>query len=442
MRYTRRLGLLPPAIASLAVAPWLSCSPAKAVDGEMDVGGGPGVTDAGDAGGEAGPCTPRNSFAPGVAPLDMGTTRLPVAKDARTFFAPGYYGDCPRGGVSFLRLTARSAALGASAPADSDVAVLCTGPLLTGYPQAVAFSPSQSLVGLAFRDNVGYLLGTFIAPDDPDWEKPAEPIHHGNVGYYPALEAGTGETLPADAWGATFDGQDMVVAGGDNDYRGFIARFSRGALGAVSVVGFQDPRVAGFKAIAPNKSGGTWVVGRGVGAGALVLAKVTQSNTLDVSWGTGGLVELGGSDIHQASLGVDEAGRIVVGYISGKGGDTQLLRVMPDGNLDVAYGGSGGRVHVPLWNRNLSGIATSTSSFSIAVGGDGTVLVAGGSKGESDPAFIRLDATGRVDAALGVVKPPGASERISESFAVSTPPTAGCPGETLIAIGRGGFFFR
>ncbi len=443
MRYFTRLGLLLP-VAGILLAPlWPACSSPTPVDSVMDVDGGRGASaaDAGEAGagGEAGPCTPRNSFAAGVAPLAIFRNQvpsysagLPVAKDARTFFAPGDRGACSRGGASFLRLRARPAVLGASAAADSEVAFFCAnqpGELA----QAVAFSPAQSLVGLAFRDDRGYLMGTFIAPDDPDWGMPGPPVNTRKVGFFPKLEGGV-DGLPADAWGATFDGDDMVVAGGY--WQGFVARFSRGASGAVSAVGFLDRRVKNFTAIAPNKSGGTWVVGRGAGAGALVLGKVTPSNALDTSWGTGGLLDLGGSDVSQASLGVDGDGRIVVGYVTGKGDDVQLLRVLPDGNVDVAYGGAGGRVHVPLWNWY-------SFRFSIAVDDDGTGLVPGGSTHNYEPAFVRVDATGKIDAALGVVKPPGTSGGgISGSFAVRTPPSAGCPGETLIAIGRGGFLFN
>jgi hypothetical protein len=71
------------------------------------------------------------------------------------------------------------------------------------------------------------------------------------------------------------------------------------------------------------------------------------------------------------------------------------------------------------------------------------VLLAGGSKEDHAPAFVRVDATGKIDGALGVQRPPGsAGKPVDVSCAVPTPTTAGCPGETLLYSGHEGFLFR
>jgi hypothetical protein len=396
-----------------------------------------------------------------VAPLALPDWNLPAVKDARTFFFPGAStagkrpcsevgtGFNPTGNA-FTRVTAVSSPEGVLAEPAAERLFLCTE-----KPAAAAYSTSLQGVGLSFPVVIRladgrreWVLAALFLPDpDPHWLRDYKADYQDppwkSFAYYlsPAVFA-------PYAWAATFDGNDFVTVGvsrGATSARGAVVRFPWQGSDLGSPVALVVEQARSFWTVAANPDGGVWALGI-TDEGSPLLAKVTSNTTLDVSWGNKGLLDLH-ARARSLGLGVDAVGRIVVAYEVGDPYDTggesppspiELLRVLPDGTLDAAYGdgtGVAGRVRVPLWN-----------SAHIAVRQDGSVIVPGDRSvrriDSKDPAFVRLDPSGRLDEELGVVVPPPLKEPGSWGYAVPIPPTDGCPEQTFIALGRAGYVFR
>ncbi len=129
------------------------------------------------------------------------------------------------------------------------------------------------------------------------------------------------------------------------------------------------------------------------------LVRYGTDGTLDASFGTGGIVTtaIGLNYDFGCSVAIQADGKIVVaGYsYNGANDDFALVRYGTDGTLDVSFG-TGGIVTTPIG-------ANSDRGFSVAIQTDGKIMVAGSSYNgtNEDFALVRYGTDGTLDASFG-----------------------------------------
>ena len=139
-------------------------------------------------------------------------------------------------------------------------------------------------------------------------------------------------------------------------------------------------------------AGGAWF---GYVQGDIALVRLTDAGALDPTFGVNGLVttDLGGSEMAWA-LALQVNGKLVVAarsYVAGAD-RLYLVRYLPDGTLDPAFG-TGGIVATPI--DGSAGLP-----YGLAVQPDGRI-VAAGSRGPSGVDVVRYTAAGAPDSEFG-----------------------------------------
>src|SRR5262249_7843170 len=143
---------------------------------------------------------------------------------------------------------------------------------------------------------------------------------------------------------------------------------------------------------------------------SFALARFNANGTLDASFGTGGIVTTGfGVSAEATSAVVQADGKIVAaGYANLDGGQSfALARYNSNGTLDTTFG-TGGKVGTAF----VSGSASYTQAFSVAVQPDGRIVAAGYTEigaclfnGLELPCFdfalARYNSNGTLDASFG-----------------------------------------
>ena len=135
---------------------------------------------------------------------------------------------------------------------------------------------------------------------------------------------------------------------------------------------------------------------------AFFLARYSSDGTLDTGFGTGGKVmtSIGGSNDGANAIALQPDGKIVAAGSSynttSKNTDIALVRYLPGGTLDTAFG-SGGKVVTPIGSLD-------DGANAIALQPDGKIVVAGysaSSVSKTDFALLRYSADGTLDANFG-----------------------------------------
>src|SRR5262249_28597197 len=131
-------------------------------------------------------------------------------------------------------------------------------------------------------------------------------------------------------------------------------------------------------------------------AGSISLARFNADGTLDSTFGNKGTVLSTVSDFvgggspfrHIINVAVDAGGRIVVAGTSGNGSvgtprDFQVARFTANGSLDATFGAAGtGAV-----TTDISGSGGQDVAYSLALQGDGKILVGGFSEPPNSGSF-------------------------------------------------------
>jgi uncharacterized delta-60 repeat protein len=142
-----------------------------------------------------------------------------------------------------------------------------------------------------------------------------------------------------------------------------------------------------------QQSTGKLVAAGGGPTGDVLLVRYATAGTVDPTFGTDGVVttDLGGSD--SATAAVVQPDDKVVAAVATSGSDrgpALLVRYLPDGALDTAFG-VGGVASVPI---------DTYGALSAALQPDGKIVVAGG-PGTSGVDLIRFTTDGALDASFG-----------------------------------------
>lgn len=193
---------------------------------------------------------------------------------------------------------------------------------------------------------------------------------------------------------ALSDDSLVIVEGtvGTTDYQ-LVKRTSFGAIdatfngGAPLALGFEYAKnqgIGGAGGIAPDLAGKTFYVG-GLGATGVVV-HVKANGSFDNAFGSGGIAALGDGSSAAIALAVQADGKLVVGVQA-----SNVARLTADGALDPSFGGNGS---VSL------GAVTPFSVTSVALQGDGKILVGGGN-GTGGVVVFRLLPDGTPDASFG-----------------------------------------
>lgn len=173
------------------------------------------------------------------------------------------------------------------------------------------------------------------------------------------------------------------------------------------------------------------------------LVRLTPDGLLDVSFGANGSVQtaIGSSRDMARGVAVRPDGRIVVAGWAETGAVTKafVIRYMPDGTVDPSFGVGG---HVLL---DLGDPASACAAMALELQSDGTIVIAGhgAQGGDVDFAIARLTPHGAVDTSFGssgqaLVGFPGAGEDIAAALAFDAQGNAILAGESLgnIAVAR------
>lgn len=194
---------------------------------------------------------------------------------------------------------------------------------------------------------------------------------------------------------------DYVPTGGDNPHDGLphllklsdegkvVGSFGRDGHWAPSPTLGRYPEVDSLLADGADRIVALISVSRAGSGRTNVLARIGPDGQLDSSFGSGGIVELGG-DVGPAALAVDRDGGVAFGT------GNELVRLRPDGSPDLSFGATG-RVTLPLdgFDR-LAGVEIrSTGEVVAAAGRD---LFQFNADGSPDVSF---GASGRVTGAAG-----------------------------------------
>ncbi|MFD0389825.1 beta strand repeat-containing protein [Tistrella bauzanensis] len=127
------------------------------------------------------------------------------------------------------------------------------------------------------------------------------------------------------------------------------------------------------------------------GSDPVVMTRYTTDGSLDTSFGTGGTASfaLGVAGLFTRSMALDGDGDILLSGTSGS--DVQLIKVTADGALDTSFGGGDGII--------VQDVGGSDWGFSIAVRGDGKILIGGSSDTSASVSLFNAD--GSLDTSFG-----------------------------------------
>ncbi|HSA59291.1 MAG TPA: hypothetical protein VLJ37_06355 [bacterium] len=157
-------------------------------------------------------------------------------------------------------------------------------------------------------------------------------------------------------------------------------------------------------AVAVQSDGKIVVTGAGNNSSTFATARYNSNGTLDISFGTGGLVttDFGGAGAGAADLKIQADGKIVVaGYTNG-GSDTDfaLVRYNTNGSLDAAFG-TGGKIIT-----DISDGGAGDNINSIDLQEDGKIVAGGGAATDllgfsQDFCVARYNVDGTLDTSFG-----------------------------------------
>jgi uncharacterized delta-60 repeat protein len=168
--------------------------------------------------------------------------------------------------------------------------------------------------------------------------------------------------------------------------------FANGGMFSLDIAGLKNDDKLQAVAITPN--GKYLVAGRFAGR-EIGLAQFNTDGTLDLGFGSGGIVRTSFSENSHAFdvVVLDNGSAVVTGTI---GSDISVLRYRPDGALDKSFGIEG-VTRVDLGGGEIG--------YSLLVGDDGDIYIGGTS--DSDFILLRLNSNGSLD--VDFPKPPGVS---------------------------------
>jgi uncharacterized delta-60 repeat protein len=271
-----------------------------------------------------------------------------------------------------------------------------------GHGQAVVIAPDGSIVTAGWRATGS---GNDIAL-----------TRHDAAGTLDA-SFGDGGIATIDLGGADDEASDAAIAGDGSVVvvgRSDAAGPSRPDIAIVRVAldGLPDPGfgtdgivrtdvLGGWdqgNAVAVQPDGRIVVVGSAVRAGIdgdLVLVRYEPDGSQDGSFGSGGIMtaDLGTRADDGRALALLPDGRIVVAGIAEE--DLALVRCLPDGTLDPAFGTGG---------MTITDLGSDDVADAVALGPDGAILVAGttiGAGGDRDLLLARYTADGTLDPSFG-----------------------------------------
>jgi uncharacterized delta-60 repeat protein len=124
--------------------------------------------------------------------------------------------------------------------------------------------------------------------------------------------------------------------------------------------------------------------------------------SIDSSYGDAGQAvfpkSMGGGDIRDIAVDADGNAVVVFSYSNGDNNDFGVARMLPDGTLDPTFGTDG-------WTFADGGDDSGDSPRSVAIDGDGTILVGGNGRvaasTDTDLLVMRFESDGTLDAAFG-----------------------------------------
>lgn len=126
----------------------------------------------------------------------------------------------------------------------------------------------------------------------------------------------------------------------------------------------------------------------------MTAVRYNLDGTLDTSFGTGGVVvvSIGNGDDYCSAVTTQSDGKIILAGASVSGDeDYGIVRLNPDGSLDMTFG-TGGKVVIPTDPGN-------DEAYAVAVQSDGKIVVGG--DGSYDFTLLRLNANGSLDTSFG-----------------------------------------
>lgn len=132
-------------------------------------------------------------------------------------------------------------------------------------------------------------------------------------------------------------------------------------------------------------------------AGDFAIARLNTNGSLDTTFGTAGIIQVGfGGKESARSVAVQADGKILVGgHSTADGGEMVLTRLLPEGKIDTSFGADG---------RVFHGSASSSSGHGIELLSGGKILVAATeiyAKGQRF-SILRLNGDGTLDTSFGV----------------------------------------
>jgi len=196
------------------------------------------------------------------------------------------------------------------------------------------------------------------------------------------------ETLAPAQWPiARLDDGKIVIAMVEN-FKPAIRRYlangsidsSFGQNGTLNIM--SSGSAGSARGIVVQKDGAIVAAYAGPGSNPGVLVRITSAGMLDSTFGMGGMTPANNAEF--SCLALTQDGKIVLA--SGIANGTSITRYMPDGSLDLAFGGSG--------YATVSGLSNVSA---LAVDSNGSILVGGA----TNSAIARVAADGTMDTAFG-----------------------------------------
>jgi uncharacterized delta-60 repeat protein len=235
--------------------------------------------------------------------------------------------------------------------------------------------------------------------------------HGGGVAHAAAVQPGSGGKilLAGSAFGGHI-GQFGVVRLNPNGTLDttFGGKTGGGAVTASPSTSYNN--AAYSMAMLPDGSGKFVLAGLTIQVnndiGPISLARFNADGTLDTTFGNNGTVlstvsglAVAGSPYrHSINVAVDTGGRIIVAGNSPNAHHFLVARFTPNGSLDTTFGAAGTGVVVTT---DISGSGSVDYAFSLALEGDGKILVGGFSEPSSNSgvaaALVRYTPDGRLD---------------------------------------------
>jgi uncharacterized delta-60 repeat protein len=326
----------------------------------------------------------------------------------------------------------------------TDVKVLPDGKLLTagyvnGYSHYSDFNAvrynADGTIDTSFGSG-GLATVDFKGGDDQAWAAAVQPGSGGKIllagsayvsgiGRFGVVRLNSNGTLDATFGGKTGGGK--VTASPSNRYDSY----------------------AYSMALLPDGSGKFVLAGLTMNlgsnaSGSISLARFNADGTLDTTFGNKGTAlttisasYAGGSSVHMINVAVDASGRIVVAGNTAK--DFLVARFTANGSLDTTFGAAG----TGVVTTDISGTGGQDDAYSLALQGDGKILVGGLSEPPNTASFAtalvryttdgRLDTTFDGDGIATAYSVPGYVPQ-SEADALVVQPDG-----KIVAAGRGGY---